>query len=110
MISITNRAVRKFTKIIESKNGKSAFLYLKGGGCNGFSYKFDVLENDKKPHKYDEYHAIGEYNLYLCHKSLMFILNTQIDYIEDIMGSRFDFQNSNISSKCGCGTSFNFQD
>ena len=34
---------------------------------------------------------------------------TKIDYIEDIMGSRFDFQNPAIDSKCGCGTSFNFK-
>ena len=40
----------------------------------------------------------------------MFLLGTNIDYIEDIMGSRFDFQNQNIESKCGCGTSFNFKD
>ena len=39
----------------------------------------------------------------------MFLLGTKIDYIEDIMGSRFDFQNTNIDSKCGCGTSFNFK-
>ena len=39
----------------------------------------------------------------------MFLLGTNIDYIEDIMGSRFDFKNKNIDSKCGCGTSFNFK-
>ena len=48
-------------------------------------------------------------NLYLCNKSLMFILGTKIDYIEDIMGSRFDFKNDLIDSKCGCGTSVNFK-
>ena len=48
-------------------------------------------------------------NLYLCNKSLMFILGTKIDYIEDIMGSRFDFKNEQIDSKCGCGTSVNFK-
>ena len=40
----------------------------------------------------------------------MFLLGTNIDYIQDIMGSRFDFQNKNIETKCGCGTSFNFKD
>ena len=39
----------------------------------------------------------------------MFLLGTNIDFKEDIMGSRFDFQNNNIDSKCGCGTSFNFK-
>tara|TARA_A100001015_G_C14844156_1_gene653724 strand:- start:645 stop:977 length:333 start_codon:yes stop_codon:yes gene_type:complete len=110
MIYMTKNAISKLINIIEVQNGKSAFLYLKGSGCNGFSYKFNVLDYDKKPHKHDETYSLGKYNLYLCNKSFMFLLNTHIDYIEDIMGSRFDFQNSNISSKCGCGTSFNFKD
>ena len=48
-------------------------------------------------------------DLYLCNKSMMFLLGTEVDYIEDIMGSRFDFKNPSIDSKCGCGTSFNFK-
>ena len=38
----------------------------------------------------------------------MYIIGTKIDY-KDIMGSRFDFQNKNMDSKCGCGTSFNLK-
>ena len=109
MITITNIAKNKLINLIK-KDGKSAFLYLKGGGCNGFSYKFKILEQDKKPNKLDETIKLDNYNLYLCNKSFMFLLGTNIDYIEDIMGSRFDFQNQNIESKCGCGTSFNFKD
>ena len=106
MITITNLAKTKLTHLIK-QNGKSALLYLKSGGCNGFSYKFDVLQKDEKPHKLDEVYPLGEYNLYLCNKSMLFLLGTKIDYMEDIMGSRFDFINDNIQSKCGCGTSFN---
>ncbi len=39
----------------------------------------------------------------------MYLIGTKVDYIEDIMGSRFDFKNENIESKCGCGTSFSFK-
>ena len=109
MITISNKAKNVLIDIIKKTNGSAAFLYLKGGGCNGFSYKFKILQNDKKPHKLDEVYNIDDYNLYLCNKSFMWILGTKIDYIDDIMGSRFDFQNSNIDSKCGCGTSFNFK-
>ena len=42
MITITNNAKSKLINLIEKK-GKSAFLYLKGGGCNGFSYKLMIL-------------------------------------------------------------------
>ena len=107
MISITVKAKQKINELIKN-NGKSALLYLKGGGCNGFSYKFKVLEEDKKPHKLDEKIQVNMHNLYLCNKSMMFLLGTEVDYVEDIMGSRFDFKNTNIKSTCGCGTSFNF--
>ena len=108
MITITNNAKNKLIDLIK-KDGKSAFIYLKGGGCNGFSYKFKILQSDKKPNKLDEQYSLDNYNLYLCNKSLMWLFGTKIDYIEDIMGSRFDFQNENIDSKCGCGTSFNLK-
>ena len=39
----------------------------------------------------------------------MYIIGTEIDYIEDIMGSRFHFNNNKISNYCGCGTSVNFK-
>ncbi len=109
MITITNIAKHRLIDLIKKDNGKSAFLYLKGGGCNGFSYKFKILQENIKPNRFDEVIKIDNYNLYLCNKSLMWLIGTNIDFIEDIMGSRFDFQNNNIDSKCGCGTSFNFK-
>ena len=108
MISITPNAKNVLVNLINQENGEAAFLYLKGGGCNGFSYKFKILNIDKKPHRLDELYNLGKNNLYLCNSSLMFLIGTKIDYVEDIMGSRFDFQNPAIDTKCGCGTSFNF--
>ena len=112
MISITNRAKEKLIELIK-KESESVFLYLKGGGCNGFTYTFKVIEN-KNINKLDEKIGLStdlniNKNLYLCNKSLMFIIGTKVDYIEDIMGCRFDFKNEQIDSKCGCGTSVNFK-
>jgi iron-sulfur cluster assembly accessory protein len=109
MITMTNVARNKLIGLIE-KSGKSAYLYLRGGGCNGFSYNFKILKQDERPNKLDEHYQLDGYNLYLCNKSLMHLIGTKIDYVEDIMGSRFDFDNENIQSKCGCGTSFTMKD
>ena len=108
IIKITASASKKLSEIASIGNNKNLFFSLKGGGCNGFSYKFKILEEDKKRNKLDEIYDLGEKKLYLCKDSLLFLIGTKIDYIEDIMGSRFDFQNSAIESRCGCGTSFNF--
>tara|TARA_Y100000591_G_scaffold333264_1_gene375136 strand:- start:6603 stop:6962 length:360 start_codon:yes stop_codon:yes gene_type:complete len=119
MITITNIAKNKLINLI-NREGKAAFLYLKGGGCNGFSYKFKILKDESKVSKLDVKFPLetqididislnSNINLYLCNKSLMYIIGTKIDYKDDIMGSRFDFQNKNMDSKCGCGTSFNLK-
>ncbi len=108
MIAISNLAKLKIREMITNNLGKAVFLYIKGGGCNGFNYTFEILKNDKKPSKLDELIKVDDYNMYICSKSLMFIIGTKIDYVEDIMGSRFDFSSDKISSKCGCGTSVNF--
>ena len=119
MITISNIAKNKLVNLIDKK-GIAALLYLKGGGCNGFSYKFKILKDESKINKLDvkiplktqidiDLSMNPNMNLYLCNKSLMYIIGTKIDYKEDIMGSRFDFENKNIDSKCGCGTSFNLK-
>ena len=109
MIKISTLAKFKIKEMIENNFGKAVFLYINGSGCNGFSYKFKILQEDKKPYKLDEFVQIDDYNMYLCGKSLLYIMGTNIDYKEDIMGSRFDFSSEQIDSKCGCGTSVNFK-
>ena len=108
MITISDIAKKNLINLI-NKKGVAALLYLKGGGCNGFSYKFKILKDESKVNRLDELYKLDDKNLYLCNKSLMYIIGTKIDYKDDIMGSRFDFKNDNMENKCGCGTSFNFK-
>lgn len=109
VVTITNNAKARLSDLIR-QGGKSALLYIKGGGCHGFSYNFKILQTEAKPHKLDEECKVDGYSLYLCNRSIMYLIGMKIDYVEDIMGSRFDFKNDNIQSKCGCGTSFTFKD
>jgi Fe-S cluster assembly iron-binding protein IscA len=84
MITISNIAKNKLIDLIKNNgNNKSAFLYLKGGGCNGFSYKFKILNTIEKPNKLDEKYDLDGYDLFLCNKSLLFIIGTHIDYIKN---------------------------
>ena len=108
VVIISTVAKNKLCELIQ-RGGKSAFLYIKGGGCNGFSYKIKILDTNFKPNKLDEEYKMDDYNLYLCNKSMMYLIGMKIDWVEDIMGSRFDFTNPNIESKCGCGSSFSFK-
>ena len=109
MITVSNLAKLKIKEMINNNVGKAALLYINGSGCNGFSFKFEVMNKDTKLSKLDEIVKIDDYNLYLCGSSLLHIIGTNVDYVEDIMGSSFDFSNKLITSKCGCGTSVNFK-
>ena len=73
MIKVTNIAKNKLINLIK-KEGKSIFLYIKGTGCNGFSYKFKILKENKKPNKNDEIIKLDNYNMYLCNKSLIYLI------------------------------------
>ena len=103
-VSITEKAADHLSHIIESRDAKAIMLSVKGGGCAGFTYEWDVMDSIE----WDAYDAIPLTNGYLCisPSATLFITNTTIDYTEDISGSRIVFKNPNATSQCGCGESF----
>ncbi|MBT7352578.1 MAG: iron-sulfur cluster assembly accessory protein, partial [Acidiferrobacteraceae bacterium] len=38
--------------------------------------------------------------------SLQYLLGAEVDFIDDLMGTRFVVNNPNASTTCGCGASF----
>ena len=79
-------------------------LTVKGGGCSGFQY---ILEPcNKKPNKLDEIIDMKDYKVKISNEYLFKLINTEIDYTNDIMGNRFVFTNPNSDFQCGCGKSF----
>ena len=73
-----------------------------GGGCAGFSYD---LYFDKSSEMDKEFTVHGV-NVIVDQMSLMYLVGTEIDYIEGLGGAGFKFNNPNVSSTCGCGSSF----
>ena len=111
IITISQCALKQLFKTIKLKkyNEPAALLYLHSSGCNGFSYQFDVV--DKQPDQTDKQielikNSNKEISIYICKKSQMYLLGTHVDWKQDIMGYRFDFNNPLATSHCGCKTSF----
>ena len=100
--TVTNRA---FKKIESSCKSRTLRVAVKGGGCSGFQYVFDIVdqinENDQVFEKYNCRVIIDE-------TSLQFLEGAEIDYSEELIGSSFKINNPNATSSCGCGTSFSF--
>ena len=39
--------------------------------------------------------------------SIMYLNGCRVDYVETLEGAGFKFENPNVKSTCGCGSSFN---
>jgi len=104
IIKITKNAGSKLIQIAKQNETKSLLFYVKGGGCNGFNYKFKPLHEE--PGKLDEVVPYENINVVVCGKSMLYLMGTTIDWKNDIMGESFHFENPNAGAKCGCGTSF----
>jgi iron-sulfur cluster assembly accessory protein len=108
MITITKNALTKLVKISRSNNVNKILFYVKGGGCNGFSYNLKPINTN--PNKLDEIINIYQgLDLVVDNNSIFHLIGTEIDWKNDIMGSRFDFNNPNADSKCGCGATFSLK-
>jgi iron-sulfur cluster assembly accessory protein len=96
-VDMTDAAAKRIAKIVAGEPGKTALrVSVEGGGCSGFSYKFDLVE---APNDNDV--AIEKDDL-----SLLYMGGSVIDFVDDLMGQSFQVRNPNAVASCGCGTSF----
>jgi iron-sulfur cluster insertion protein len=104
-VTLTARAAEKVQQIrAEEKiqDGYALRLKVLGGGCSGFAYDlyFD------QPQDIDQTFESNGVKLLCDQMSLMYLMGTEIDYLESLQGSGFKFSNPNVKSTCGCGSSF----
>jgi iron-sulfur cluster assembly accessory protein len=106
MVNLTPVAVEKVKEILTQQNPVPAGLRVAvvGGGCSGFSYHmaFESAANENN----DNIYEFGGLKVMVDQMSEMYLDGIQIDYVESIEGSGFKFNNPNVKSTCGCGSSF----
>ena len=103
-VRLTPRAAERI-HAIANKEGAEAVLRLSvdGGGCSGFQYRFDLpaaIAID------DIVIAVGHARLVVDPVSLPYLLGSEVDYVDDLIGASFKVSNPNATASCGCGTSF----
>ena len=104
VLKITQSAGKQLVRIAKENQTTHILFYVKGGGCNGFNYKF--LPTNDKPEKFDEVVPYEGVNIVIDSTSVMHLLGTEIDWKKTVMGETFHFTNPNAIANCGCGTSF----
>ncbi len=103
MFDVSNSALKKI-KAVSQKNKKKFFrISVHGGGCQGFSYKFDFDDNTKPDDKIIDFDTI---KVVIDETSMQFISGSKLEFVEDMIGSYFKVSNPKAQSTCGCGTSF----
>jgi iron-sulfur cluster assembly accessory protein len=103
-VTVTDRAAVRIGEIL-SKEAPGAMLRVsvEGGGCSGFQYKFDV-EKAREP---EDVVIERDGAIVLIDRiSLGYLLGSQIDFVDDLIGAAFKIENPNATASCGCGTSF----
>jgi iron-sulfur cluster assembly accessory protein len=105
MISLTPVASTKVKEIMQMQSPVPVALRVAvvGGGCSGFQYHmaFENQTNDT-----DELLDFNGLKVAVDQMSSMYLEGVEIDYIETLEGAGFKFNNPNVKSTCGCGSSF----
>ncbi len=83
--------------------GSAVRVYVKSGGCSGYSYGMAV---DEKRLEGDRIFEDGGAHVVVDAKSWPLLRGSEIDYVENMMGGGFHVTNPNATSACGCGSSF----
>jgi iron-sulfur cluster assembly accessory protein len=105
LVALSDKAAEKVREIRTEENIEDTYalrLKVQGGGCSGFSYDlyFD------QPQETDRAFDVKGVKLICDEMSLMYLVGTEVDYVEGLHGAGFKFQNPNVKSTCGCGSSF----
>ena len=103
-IILTENAAKRVAWIAE-RQAKPAILRLAvdGGGCAGFTYKFELADAAEGDDTVAETNGV---TLVVDPVSLELVKGSAVDFVEDLNGAAFKVLNPNAQSGCGCGSSF----
>jgi len=103
--TISERAAKRVAELIagEGNPGLKLRIAVQGGGCSGFQYDFkldDAVAADDIAVERDGVTVL------IDNTSLLYMIGSEVDFAEELVGSYFKITNPNAQSACGCGTSF----
>jgi len=103
-LTLTPAAVSQI-KVLMKENPSMAGLKIgvKTRGCSGLSYTLEYC-NEKK--KFDEEVVQDGVKVFIDSKAQLTLLGTEMDFVDNRLGSEFVFNNPNVKGTCGCGESF----
>jgi iron-sulfur cluster assembly accessory protein len=104
-VNLTANAIKKVKEIMAQQNPLPSGLRVGvvGGGCSGFSYSMSFENGAGMMDKVYEFDGL---KVYVDATSVMYLNGATVDYVETLEGAGFKFENPNVKTTCGCGSSF----
>ena len=104
-LNLTPNAIAKVKEIMSQQNPAPAGLRVGvvGGGCSGFSYSMNFENGAGMMDKVYEFDGL---KVFIDATSVVYLNGAIVDYVETLEGAGFKFENPNVKSTCGCGSSF----
>ena len=105
VIVFTDNAARKVKELMDEEGNPELKLrvFISGGGCSGFQYGFTF--DDEQADDDTALRKMGV-TVVIDPMSLQYLVGAEIDYKEGFQGAQFVIRNPNVTSTCGCGSSF----
>lgn len=105
MISLTDTARKKITKLVETKGYAGIRVAVKTTGCSGLAYVLEYVK-DYQPEPGVTNFAQDDFVVLVGAKDLVYLQGMTIDYVRQGLNEGFEFSNPNERDRCGCGESF----
>ncbi len=106
MIQVSEKASSQIKLLMnQEQKSNTDFLriFVKKGGCSGFSYKLDFDSQVKEGDKNFEANGV---KVVVDKESLLYLMGMTLDFEGGLNGQGFVFSNPNATKTCGCGSSF----
>ena len=104
MITITKQASNHLQSV--SKGQSNVEFSVDGGGCSGMNYNLKFTDRELNDRDQVIYFNNGSMKLLVPFASYVYIMDTEIDWSDDLLNGGFKFGNPQANRTCGCGTSF----
>jgi iron-sulfur cluster assembly accessory protein len=103
-VTVSERAAHRIGEILRREPaGTMLRVSVEGGGCSGFQYRFDTESARAQD---DVVIEKAGATVLIDPVSLDYMAGSEIDFVDDLIGSSFKVNNPKATASCGCGTSF----
>ena len=104
-LTLTSSAERRIASLMAQAPADAVGVKLSTPrrGCSGLAYSVDYVA---AADPFDEKIATPGGDFYVDGGSILYLIGSIMDWVEDDFTAGFTFQNPNAKGSCGCGESF----